>query len=270
LLKTLESIKGPDDEVILLISEDHPEIATFRPDWLRVAKFPGASIFRLRGQIPAVCQREWVVLLEDHVMIEPSAIEAIRTLIREQPDLDIIPFVAKNLTSTGTWDWAIFLFTFALVWGPLDRPPPFAFVTSAIVRRTRLGTGAPLKDGEWELRTIPGLFQTGKHAFSNAIFIDHIKPKTLFEALVNIYYNSRSGAWLQLGLGETRRKIMREGWYNFMPRPGRLMRAVAARKHILPAGTRVRLHVLGFTHMIGYILGVLFGGSRAAYDLDTD
>jgi hypothetical protein len=270
LLKLVASAMRPEDEVILLVSIDDPETATFRPAWMRVVKIPDASIFQLRGQIPVICQREWVVLLEDHVMIEPSAVEEIRTLIREQPGLDLIPFVAKNLTSTGTWDWAIFLFTFALVWAPLDHPPPFSPVTSAIVRRTSLGSGAPLKDGEWELRTISRLFQTGKLAFSNAIFIDHIKAKSFLEALINIYYNSRSGAGLQLALGNTPRKVIREGWYNFVRRPGELMRAVAARKHVLPTGTRLRLHVLGFTHMVGYILGVLFGGDRAAYELDMD
>lgn len=270
LLKLVASAMHPEDEVILLVSQDDPETATFRPAWMRVVNIPDASIFQLRGQIPVICQREWVVLLEDHVMIEPSAVEEIRTLIRKQPGLDLIPFVAKNLTSTGTWDWAMFLFTFAPVWAPLDHPPPFSPVTSAIVRRASLGCGAPLKDGEWELRTISRLFRTGKLAFSNTIFIDHIKAKSFLEALLNIYYNSRSGAALQLALGDTPRKVIREGWYNFVRRPGQLMRAVAARKHVLPTGMRLRLHVLGFTHMVGYILGVLFGGGRAAYELDMD
>jgi hypothetical protein len=268
LLKIIASAKYPDDEVILLVRQDHPQAATYRPAWLRVIEIGDASIFRLRGQIPAVCQREWVVLFEDHVMVEPSAIEEIRRLIREQPDLDLIPFVVKNLTSTGTWDWAIFLFTFALVWAPLDHPPPFSPVTSAIVRRTSLGNGAPLKDGEWEMRTIPQLFRTGKLAHSDNIYIDHIKPKSCREALINIYQNARSGAALQLDLGRRWRPIIREGWYTFARRPGELMRALAEREHELPAGTRLRLYVLGFTHMIGFVLAVLFGGGRAAHHLD--
>jgi hypothetical protein len=270
LLKIVASAKRPDDEVILLVSEDHAEAATFRPSWLRVVEIPDASVFRLRSQIPAICRREWVVLFEDHVMVEPGAIEEIRRLIREQPDLDLIPFVAKNLTSTDTWDWAIFLFTFALVWAPIGRPPPFAVVTSAVVRRSRLGSGAALQDGEWELRVIPGIFQTGKFAYSNAISIDHIKPKSCREALINIYQNARSGAALQLDLGSEPRTVVREGWYTFARRPGELMRALAERKHELPAGTGLRLHVLGFTHMIGFVLAVLFGGGRAAHDLDLD
>lgn len=270
LLKVVASAKRLDDEIILLVSEDHADAATFRPAWLRVVAFPNASIYGLRSQIPAVCQREWVVLLEDHVMVEPGAIEEIRRLIREQPDLDLIPFAAKNLTSTEKWDWAIFLFTFALVWAPLARPPPFAIVTSAIVRRSRLGSGAALQDGEWELRVIPGIFRTGKLAFSDDIFIDHIKPKSAREAMTNIYQNARSGAGLQLDLGRRSRPVIREGWYTFARRPGELVRALAERKRDVPAGTRLRLHVLGFAHMIGFVLAVLFGGGRATYDLDLD
>jgi hypothetical protein len=66
-------------------------------------------------------------------MVEPSAIEDIR-LIRERSDIDLIPFLGKNLTSTGRWGWANFLFTFALVWAPLDHRPPFSIVTSAVVQ----------------------------------------------------------------------------------------------------------------------------------------
>ena len=266
LLNVLEKVRRPDDEVIVLIREGRPQTYTQPPEWVRIVAVPDVSIFRQRTYIPVLCSKEWVVLLEDHIMVEPAAFEAIRALIREQPDLDIIPFIAKNLTSVGTWDWAIFMFTFALVWGPLDHSPPFSAVTSSIVRRASLGP--ELRDGEWELRVIPRIFQTGKRAYSNAIFMDHIKPKTFWGAVTNIFLNARSGAELQLALGNPKRDILWEGWYTFWHRPGELMRALAARRHELPAGTQLRLHVLGFTHLTGFIVCLLFGGGRAAYLLD--
>jgi hypothetical protein len=268
LLDTLERARGSDDELILLIRADRAQTFTRRPPWLRVVTVPDASIFRLRSQVPAICRKEWVVVLEDHSLLSSSNIEAIRRVIRERPETDIIPFLTKNLTSTRSWDWAIFLFNFALVWAPLDHPPPFSIVTSAIVRRAALRTKAPFKDGEWELRVVPGLFATGRREYSNDIFIDHVKPLSFIPAVTLIFHNARAGAALQRDFGIPTRNVLKEGWFAFAPRPPMLMNAVAARRHELPAGTQLRLHVLGFTHLIGNIAGLLFGTGVSAHQID--
>src|SRR5207302_1937766 len=134
------------------------------------------SAFALRAHVPAVCRKEWVVVLEDHALIGPRTIDAVRELIRAKPELDLIPFLAKNLTSVSRWGWANFLYNFAPVWAPLDTPPPFSVVTSAIVRRAKLGHQTPLEEGAWELRVIPGIFSRGETASSNDVFFDHVKP----------------------------------------------------------------------------------------------
>ena len=268
LLEVLGAARRDGDEVVLFLREDQVETLTSRPPWARVVAMPDASIFRLRAQVPAVCRNEWIVVLEDHSMIDQYSIEAIRRLIRERPDIDMIPFLTKNLTSRRPWDWAIYLFNFAQVWAPLAHPPPFSIVTSAVVRRAALGTTAPFKDGEWELRVIPRLFATGRRASSNDIFIDHIKPLDAIPALTIIFHNARAGASLQRGFGTSAWSVLREGLIAFAPRTGMLMEAAAARAHELPAGTRLRLHALGLTHLIGNIAGLLFGGGRSAYKLD--
>lgn len=268
LLDVLGSAMRDNDEVVLLLRDDQAQTLTHRPPWARVVTVPDASIFRLRAQVPAVCRNEWIVALEDHSMIDQNSIDAIRRVIRERPDIDIIPFLTKNLTSRRTWDWAIYLFNFALVWAPLAHPPPFSIVTSAIVRRAALKTTDPLKDGEWELRVIPGLFATGRRESSNDIFIDHIKPLDVIPALAIIFHNARAGASLQRSFGISAHSVLREGWFAFAPRPRMLMKAVAPRAHELPAGTRLRLHALGLSHLIGNMAGILFGGGRSAYNLD--
>lgn len=268
LLDKLGAARRHDDDIILVVREDQAHTFRHRPSWARLVAIPHASIFRLRAQVPAVCRNEWVIVLEDHSLIEPSCVDAIRHLIRTRPDINIIPFLTKNLTSTRPWDWAIFLFNFALVWAPLDRPPPFSIVTSGIVRRGALGTDAPLRDGEWELRTIPRLFSTGRSDYSNDIFIDHVKPLNMIPALALIFHNARAGASLQRSFGFSSNSVLWEGWYTFGPRPRMLMDAVAARRHELPPGTRLRLHALGLSHLVGNIAGVLFGGGNSAYKLD--
>ncbi len=268
LLKRLTAALRADDELILVVRRDHAQTATFRPERLRVIEIAGASIYNMRALLPKICQREWAVLLEDHTMVEPSAIEDIRRLIRERSDIDLIPFLGKNLTSTGRWGWANFLFTFGLVWAPLDHPPPFSIVTSAVVRRSSLGAGEPLKDGEWELAIIPGIHRNGKFAFSNLIFVDHIKPLNFLAALAINFHNARSGAAIQLDLGHGRQRIIREGWRTFLKHPRRLMRTLTPRRRELPAGTQARLHALGFMYLVGNITATLLGGGRAVFHID--
>ena len=268
LLKRLAAALQADDELILVVRRDHPQIATFRPERLRVIEIAGASIYRMRALLPKICQREWVVLLEDHTMVEQSAIDDIRRLIRERPDIDLIPVLGKNLTSTGRWGWANFLFTFGPVWAPLDHPPPFSIVTSAVIRRSCLGAGEPLKDGEWELAIIPGIYRNGKFASSNLIFVDHIKPLRFLAALVLNFYNARSGAAIQLDLGHGRRRVIHEGWLTFWKHPRRLIRTVRTRGKELPTGTRARLYALGFVFFVGNVTATLFGGGRAVFYID--
>lgn len=268
LLKLLAAALQPDDELILALRRDHPQTATFRPKSLRVMEIAGASAYRLRALLPELCRREWVVLLEDHTMVEATAIDDIRRLIRERPDIDLISFLGKNLTSADEWGWANFLVTFAPVWAPLDHPPPFSIVTAAVVRRSCLGTGEPLKEGEWELAIIPGIHRRGNFAYSNSIFVDHIKPVKLFSALALNFHNARSGAAIQLDLGHTRRRVIHDGWLTFAKRPRHLMRDLRARRNELPAGTKARLYALSFMYLVGNVTATLWGGGKSVFYID--
>jgi hypothetical protein len=177
-------------------------------------------------RIPAICRNEWIVLLEDHALIEPRAIDSIREVIRK-PEIDLIAFLGKNLRSNSRWGWAVFVYVFALIWAPIDGPPPFSAVTSAVVRRARLGKEAPLEEGVWELKLIPGIFSRGKTTYSNDIFIDHFRPVTPLSAVILAFHNARAGAALQRKLGVPVRDIVREGWYCAAPRPQILAKALA-------------------------------------------
>ena len=112
-------------------------------------------MFALRARIPAICRNEWIVLLEDHALIEPRAIDSIRELIRSKPGIDLIPFLGKKLRSKSSWGWAVFLYVFALVWAPIDGPPPFSAVTSVVVGARGWEKRHTLEEGVWELKLIP-------------------------------------------------------------------------------------------------------------------
>ena len=165
VLEILRPVVRSDDEVIVLTGAA-PVRAEAVDHWFRVVTLPGASEFTLRAHIPAVCRKDWVILLEEHALVDRRILDAIRELIRTRPQADMIVFLAKNLTSTSKWAWAVFLHTFALVWAPVVRPPPFCPVTSAIVRRAKMGSEGVMAVGAWELQVIPRMFASGKFEYS--------------------------------------------------------------------------------------------------------
>jgi hypothetical protein len=264
-LATLRSRLRDGDEVFVFTCLEAPNAATSTESWYSVITVPDATVFALRARIPAVCRNEWIVLLEDHALIEPRAIDSIREVIRSRPGIDLIAFLAKNLRSRSRWGWAVFLYVFALVWVPIEGPLPFSAVTSAVVRRARLGKEAPLEEGFWELKLIPGIFSQGKTAYSNDIFIDHFKPVTPLSAVILAFHNARVGAALQRKFGIPVRDIVREGWYCAAPRPRILAKALARRIHELPVGTFRRIRILGCAHLVGNVVGSFFGAGRSGY-----
>ena len=136
------------DEVIVLTRSDRiSEIKAVDQSWCHVVGIPDASIYSLRARIPTISQNDWLVVLEEHSLVTITTLDAIRSTIQNQPDIDLIVFLGKNLTSVSPWGWANFLHTFALIWAPIDGPPPFSPVTSAIVRRAALGTDVALREG---------------------------------------------------------------------------------------------------------------------------
>lgn len=121
-LKLLRPALREGDEVIVLTASE--PVRPPEASWFRVVSIPGASDFTLRSHIPAVCRNEWVVLLEDHALVNKRTLDAILEVIRNKPNADLVVFLGKNLTSVSRWGWAIFLHVFALVWAPLQGPPP--------------------------------------------------------------------------------------------------------------------------------------------------
>jgi hypothetical protein len=262
LLDRLQPGLRDGDELILLSGVDATPIAAQRP-WLRIVDYAGASSFTLRAQLPVVCGGDWIILIEDHSPITCAAIDKVRAIVREDPDLDMIVVLAKNLTSTEPWGWANFLFTFFQLWAPVTSLPPMAAVTSTIVRRERLGN-VPLAEGEWELKTIPQIFAGGRTTYSNDIFVDHIRHLGAWSAAIIAFCNARVGASLQRRFGIPLSNVVREGWHCIAQRPGMIATALVHRRSELPPGTFWRLRVIGVAHMIGNLIGYCFGAGRAA------
>ncbi|MCZ7658966.1 MAG: alpha/beta fold hydrolase [Xanthobacteraceae bacterium] len=265
-LDVLRTVGTDSDEILVVTRQDHVAEVPYRGEgWLRVVGVPEASVFALRASAPKHARNDWIVLLEEHSLVTAATLEAARSIIRERRDVDLIMFLGRNLTSTGPWEWANFLHTFALVWAPIEGPPAFSPAPAAIVRRSVIGE---LREGGWEFELIPRLFASGRVAFGNEIYIDHVRPLAGAECLVLNFHNARACAGLSRRLGRPTRAILYEGWHVFAERPQQLTRALAPRLRELPAGTPWRLRAVGFAHLLGCLAGALFGPGRSTHAID--
>jgi hypothetical protein len=269
VLDVIAAARSEADEVILLTRSDQTRKMR-GPDrpWLRIVGIPHADPFMLRSHIPAVAEKEWIVVLEEHSIVTVATMAAIREVIENDPGLELIAFLGVNTRSTTSWGWANFLHTFGLIWAPIDHPPPFSAVTSAIVKRSSLGTEAPLREGEWELKVIPAIFSRGKVSYSNAIVIDHYKPLNAVSCLLLNFHNARAGAAMQRRLGADRRVIVAEGLYNYRLRPYEIAAALRSRQDTLPAGFRRQMRCIGFVFWLGMVTGAYFGPGNSPHKLD--
>lgn len=270
VLDVIGEARHDGDEVILLTRSDRvAEFPQPAKPWLRIIGIADANIFTLRSRIPAIARRQWVVLLEEHALVTRATLVAIRDMIEGRQGIDLIAFLGKNLTSVSAWGWANFLQTFALLWAPLDHPPPFSLVTSVAVRRAALGPETPLKEGEWELRLIPRIFSRGRVGYSNEIYIDHVKPLDFASCFAVNFHNGRTSAANRRRLGTLTRGVISAGVSRYWgPRPGKLARALYRRRRELPRGTFLRLWVVELAFLLGAVIGALFGPGQSAHKLD--
>lgn len=269
VLDAVTTVAGENDEIILLTRADRmAEVKPHRQTRLRVIGLPDPTVFSLRANVPAAAQKEWIVVLEEHSLVTPATLTAIREMIRSRHDVDLIAFLGKNLTSTGPWGWANFLHTFALIWAPIANVPPFAPVTAAVIRRSAIGTDEPLREGEWEFELVPRLFASGRYAYSNEIYVDHVKVVNVLSCLLLAFHNARAGSGISRALGRSARDILREGKHVFLERPQQLAAAIVHRKSELPWPMQWRLRAVGLAHLIGNVVGAFLGPGRSGHKLD--
>ena len=265
VMDRLRSARRESDEVVLLVRADRADgLDVELEPWFRVVAVAGdPSTFDLRREIPLVATREWVVLLEEHALVTPESIDAARELIRRQPEVDLVVFLARNLTVTTPWAWATFLYTFLRVWAPLVGTLSYAPVTSAIVRRRVLGSDR-LREGTWEFEVVPRLFEEGRFTYSDDVYIDHVKPVGPVSGFVLVFNNARACASVWRSLGRSRRKLWAASWAELTEDLEPLLEGRAD----LPRGTRLRLRAMRVVHLLGIGVGALFGAGRSAHRLD--
>jgi hypothetical protein len=237
-----------------------------RRPWLKVLQIDAADIIELRSHLPTISRAEWLFLLEDHIVVDQSVLAAIRATIGERRDIDLVTILVKNLTSTSAWDWASFVYGLSPVWPPLKEPPPFSLATSAVVRSAALGA-RPLAAGEWEFQIIPRLYLSGRYAYSDEIYIDHISARSCLGHMLFGYLNNRACAAIHRRLGMSKTVLLREAWRNIFHYPSRIAPIVARRQSELPSGTMIRIRILTVVFALGIMMGAVAGAGRLTHKL---
>src|SRR5262245_47102943 len=96
VLDVLRPQKTAIDEVVVITSMDgasHPSLVEH--SWFQVVGIPDASVFTLRARVPAIARKEWVVVLEEHSLVTSATLAALRSLICERDDVDLVQFLGK-------------------------------------------------------------------------------------------------------------------------------------------------------------------------------
>jgi len=237
---------------------------------VRMLHYPGESVFHLRSRIPALAgECEWVVILEDHNLIDDSWVANIRSALdRCGPDVSMLVGAATNERSTDAWSWANFISVLGFHWAPVIQKPLEPLGFNVAIRRSLLGRER-LAVSQYESEIVPKAMKTAR---ADAEFpVDHMQFRRFPEVLYYHWCNGRAtGAGMRdftaKGLQHVRDHARNTSFIH-----QKRLRAVL-RKHPLrdrlPRGTRVRMQVLALAHSLGALYGGRFGPGRSWFALE--
>ena len=225
----------------------------------------GESGFLLRSRVSDMADRDIVVVLEEHAIPGPRFVVEVRR--RFGADASVVAFkvLGRNVTSTGPWGWANFFIAFADCLHPAAAPPKGMLSTSAALRRTALRS-APQALGAWETQVMPALnAEPAALAYSNDVWVDHVDPCDMKQAIAHNFHNQRSIAAMRIAHGHRRVKHTVRAFKDLaLRRPGQIARALAGRdeyRHF--AANRWRVVLICWASALGAIAGAWFGAGAS-------
>jgi hypothetical protein len=239
-------------------------------DAVRVYHYPDESVFHLRSRIPELAgECEWVVILEDHNLIDDSWIENIRSAMdRCGPDVSILVGTATNERSTDAWSWANFISVLGFHWAPMIQTPLEPLGFNVAIRRSLLGNGR-LAVGQYESEIVPAAM---KAAHADPGFpVDHMQFRRFPEV---IYYHWCNGRATGAGMRDFSKRgssLVRDHARDTTFVRQKRLRAVLRNHPLrdqLPRGTRLRMQLLALAHSLGALYGGRFGAGRSWFALE--
>jgi len=237
---------------------------------VNVSHYPGESVFHLRSRIPALAGNcEWVVILEDHNLIEetwPTKVQA--ALQRCDPDDMAIIGAATNTRSTDEWSWANFICVLGFHWSPEIGTPLQPLGFNVAFRRSMFGHER-LALGQYEHEIVPRAMRAARP--DRSFPVDHMQFRRFPEVVYYHWCNGRvTGAGMRKFMKGGKRHVYKHAHNTTFPRQ-RTLREVM-RSHPLgaelPGGTSIRAQLLAVAHSLGAIYGGWFGVGRAPWALE--
>ncbi|HZO45879.1 MAG TPA: hypothetical protein VFB68_08295 [Xanthobacteraceae bacterium] len=269
VLSALRGQLGPRDRLVILDGKKPAVLldAAALPGAGNVEHIRGAgdSGFALRSRVSGMVERDIAVVLEDHAIPGPCFIGEVRRRFAADSSVVAFKVLGRNVTSTSPWGWANFFIAFADCLHPADAPPKGMLSTSAAVRRTALRS-VPQTLGAWETQVMPGLnVEPAALAYSNDVWVDHVDPCDMKQALLHNFHNQRSIAAMRIAHGQRRVKHTARAFKDLaLRRPGQIARALAGRdeyRHF--AANRWKVVAICCASALGAIVGAWFGAGSA-------
>jgi hypothetical protein len=269
LLSALQGQLGPADRLVILDGTNPATLldASALPGVGRVEHIRGAgeSGFQLRSRVSGMADRDIVVVLEEHAIPGPRFFVEVRR--RFGTDASVVAFkvLGRNATSTSPWGWANFFIAFADCLHPADTPPKGMLSTSAAMRRSALRS-VPPKLGAWETQVMPDLnAEPASLAYSNDVWVDHVDPCDMKQAILHNFHNQRSIAAMRIAHGHRRVKHTTRAFKDLaLRRPGQIARVLAGRdeyRHF--AANRWKVVLICWASALGAIVGAWLGAGGA-------
>jgi hypothetical protein len=205
---------------------------------------------------------DWVLVLEDHILISENFISEFKRFIESNAAADATTFYAINGTSETFGSRALFSWVWGLAETKMYPEKPEPVCSAFAVKRlsvvdflAKLNKG--LEIGELETQIIPKLIRDSNSKFMTHMEISHFEYVGIRVGAKAIYSNSRIMGHLESSLLD-RRDWVKHLTHRFTSRPGQIHR-ISARGFVELA----YLYYLAFVSFSGFLIGGLMGIGKA-------
>jgi hypothetical protein len=205
---------------------------------------------------------DWVLVLEDHVLISDNFISEFQRFIENSGDTAATTFYAVNGTAGTFGSRALF----SWVWGLAEtsrypeKPEPvcsaFAVKRLSVVNLLKK-LGKELEVGELETQIIPGIINSSSSQFMTHMEISHFEYVGIRVGAKAIYSNSRIMGHLESSL-QSRRSWLKHLMHRYSSRPGQIQKV--SPKSFIELAFLYYLAMVGFS---GFLIGGFFGIGKA-------
>jgi hypothetical protein len=264
LLKCLDNQINPSFKIKVLEASGNCSPTSFSPANFQVEHvyFNSHEEARMRRDAFIKSNADWIMVLEDHILISPNFISEFQRFIEHNSAPDATTFYAINGTSGSFGSRALFSWVWGLaessLYPGIPEPVCSAFaVKKSAVMKSLARHAKELEVGELETKIIPGLINSCNSKFITHMEISHFEYVGITVGAKAIYSNARI-------MGHLERSLLSWRDWNktlllrFSLRPKQIHQFAA--KGFMEMAYLYLVALVAFT---GFLIGGLFGIGKA-------